>query len=363
MKRQRFFLAAVATFAFVASCAVPCVCVAQSYGYSEAHGKELVDPMPPTSHIIVRGKPIKLENGLKLYDHKLHGTQIYNVRLENVNFTGCDFFGADFRQAIFVRCNFSRALLTYIRSDEYTTFIDCNFEDAILEAFDATTLTLDQLKATRSYKEKTIKCLDFHWPTDHDFSEFVLDYVSRGSWNVPPPFHQGKATFDAAGLDLTGTVLKGQFTNLSAAQLKQTENFKKKRYENISFLNWRIPYNDYRKFDFSGSILARCYFPNNTDLSDADFTDAILYDCVFEGPTSLKNPSLLKQSQTLQNSLTLDQLKSTGNWKIGRMDLIKLPPELQAQVDAALAKEAAQATEAKASPEPQSETATAPETK
>ena len=57
MKLQRFFLAAVATFAFVASCAVPVVCVAQSYGYSEAHGKEICDPLPPSEFIVLPEDP------------------------------------------------------------------------------------------------------------------------------------------------------------------------------------------------------------------------------------------------------------------------------------------------------------------
>ncbi|MBR4102443.1 MAG: pentapeptide repeat-containing protein, partial [Thermoguttaceae bacterium] len=98
----------------------------------------------------------------------------------------------------------------------------------------------------------------------------------------------------------------------------------------------------FRGFDFSNSILVDVLF-KRVDLTAASFENAALKNADF----------------TECVGLTLEQMESTWNWKAGRMDLIKLPPELQAQVDAALAQDAAQAPETEASPE----TEPAPETK
>ncbi|MBR5243216.1 MAG: pentapeptide repeat-containing protein, partial [Thermoguttaceae bacterium] len=84
----------------------------------------------------------------------------------------------------------------------------------------------------------------------------------------------------------------------------------------------------------------------NVDLTGADFTDAVLYDCKFHERTII----------------TLEQLQSTWNWKNGRVSLIFiegvycLAPDVKKAVDAQIAKEAAQAPEAEASPEPATET-------
>jgi O-phosphoseryl-tRNA(Cys) synthetase len=51
----------------------------------------------------------------------------------------------------------------------------------------------------------------------------------------------------------------------------------------------------------------------------ANFTDAIISGCIFTN--NVKN-------------LTVEQIKSTWNYKVGRMDGIKLPPDIQKALDA-----------------------------
>ncbi|MBR2003793.1 MAG: pentapeptide repeat-containing protein [Thermoguttaceae bacterium] len=352
MKRQRFFLAAVATCAFLASCAVPVVCLGQSDIETTELGKNILEQSVPTNpltddldddsrlaqstHIaciarIPYDNPelIKLAFGLDLTEHNLIGSKITNVTLKDVNFTACDLTGADLRQAYFVRCNFSRAVLRDVKIDEYTRFIDCKFDGASFggydvqlyprEPFDASLLTEEQLKSTDYFSKKSI-------PAGYVPLEFQGNSQGWGGIST-------MAFKDCADYDFTDIALQGEFRNLTAEQLKQTQNFKFRFYEHIVIGDGRGQRLDYRNFDFSKSIFCNCYL-RNVDLTGADFTDAAFYECSL--------PSC---------GLTLEQMKSTWNWKAGRMDLIKLPPELQAQVDAQIAKEAAQATEAQTSPE------------
>ena len=360
MKRQRFFLAAVATCAFVASCAVPCVCLGQSDIETTELGQKILGQTVPTNPLtdnlddddrftqstyvsaiarIPYDNPelIKLAFGLDLTEHNLVGAKITNVMLKDVNFTACDLTGADLRQAYFVRCNFSRAILCDVKIDKYTRFIDCKFDGARFvgyevsryprKSFDTSLLTKEQLKATDYFSKKSI-------PAGYAPLEFQGNAQGWGGIST-------MAFKDCADYDFTDIALQGEFRNLTAEQLKQTQNFKFRFYEHIVIGDGRGQRLDYRNFDFSKSILCNCYL-RNVDLTGADFTDAAFYECSLSG-----------------RGLTLEQMKSTWNWKAGRMDLLSLPPELQAQVDAALAKEAAQAPEAEASPE----TEPAPETK
>ena len=366
MKRQRFFLAAVATCAVLASCAAVCnVCLGQSDIRNTELGKKILGQSVPTNpltddlyddsrlaqstHIacIARipydnPKLIKLAFGLDLTEHNLIGAKITNVTLKDVNFTACDFTGADLRQAYFVRCNFSRAVLRDVKTDEYTRFIDCKFDGARFaarnfqwyprEPFDASLLTEEQLKST-DYFDKKLKpagfgCYGF-WKSIHN-------------WNTI----SAMMFEDCADYDFTDIALQGIFCNLTAEQLKQTQNFQAGLYEHITFGggNQRRLL-DYKNFDFSKAILRHCTF-RNVDLTGADFTDAVLYDCKFHERTII----------------TLEQLQSTWNWKNGRVSLIFiegvycLAPDVKKAVDAQIAKEAAQAPEAEASPEPATET-------
>ena len=373
MKRQRFFLAAVATCAFVASYAVPCVCLTPP---PKSEPLNLENPLPenplvvsanlieddykrldPSSHLLVRHcdslqspRLIKLADGLNLRRLDLVGAQINNIILEDVDFYGCDFTRADLRQAYFVRCDFSHATLRDVKIDEYTRFIDCKFHNASFGGYDvqlyprepfvASLLTVEQLKSTNSFSKK-IK------PTGHGNPGF---YKSIHNWSAIPTM----AFKDCADYDFTDIALQGEFRNLTAEQLKQTQNFQAGVYEHIAIgrSGDQRRLLDYKNFDFRKAILRNCLF-RNVDLTGADFTDAVLYGCKFHERTII----------------TLEQLQSTWNWKNGRVSLIfvngvyGLAPDVKKAVEAQIAKEAAQATEAKASPEPQSETATAPETK
>lgn len=321
MKRQRFFLAAVATLAFLASAFVPCVCVAQTWGYSEAQGQEICDPLPPESYaVFADGSVEKIVDGANLSQRVVASLMICNTRVENVDFSGSTILRGSFDQAVLVRCNFSGTFLRGAFCDNYTQFVDCVFDDALLDGFNCDALSAKQLKKTRNFKRPS-------------------SLAEAKSGKIPPErLYMRLYDVRCADLDFSFAYLRGSYRGLSARQLRQTLDFHHKIYRELRVVASGAPLLDYRDFDFSRSSFVECQFVD-LDFTGADFTDAAFHECSLSG-----------------RGLTLEQMKSTWNWKARRMDLLSLPPELQAQVDAQLAKEAAQAPEAEASPE------TAPET-
>lgn len=288
------------------------VCVAQDWDFSEAHNATICDPFPPTAFLpapnVKTGEfPgfVRVEPGLDARNADLRGVKIRNVKVENANFSGCDFTGADFRQAIFVRCDFSKAVLRDVRSDELTSYVDCVFDGATLENFNAKSLTPEQLRSTRSFREKNLKSVRFaNRPYLADLSGFTLEYSG---------FSLGAARRNLTDATLVG----GVFYDLTSDQLRQTRNFQTKRYECLTILGTDKKTLDYRGFDFSGALLRGCRF-SGLDLTDADFTDAVLIDCDL--------------------FLTQEQLATTWNWKAGRLAVAfadstrPLRPEWEARI-------------------------------
>jgi uncharacterized protein YjbI with pentapeptide repeats len=97
---------------------------------------------------------------------------------------------------------------------------------------------------------------------------------------------------------------------LQKEQLQRTASFKKK----ILLANKYCT--DLNGLDFSCFNLTGCKFAGN--LTNVNFTNAVVTDCVFGEYTNL----------------TLEQIKSTWNYKNNRMTGIMLPPEIQKSLDA-----------------------------
>ena len=208
MKRQRLSLAAVATFAFLASWAVPCVCVAQTWDYSEAHGKEICDPLPPESYaVFADGSVEKIVDGANLSLRVVASLMICNTRVENVDFSGSTILRGSFDQAVLVRCNFAGAFLRGGFCDNYTKFVDCVFDDALLDGFNCDALSAKQLKKTRNFKRPS-------------------SLAEAKSGKFPPErLYMRLNDVRCANLDFSFAHLRGSYLDLTARQLRQTLDF------------------------------------------------------------------------------------------------------------------------------------------
>ncbi len=314
---------------------------------------------PRSTHIIVENLSesderkdgvTKLEHGLDLSRRDLAGVRITDVFLRDVDFSGSDLTGADLRYAQFLRCNFSNATLKNVAITDSGSFQNCDFGGAKL-------LNVDMTRVDESLDDPAFVECDFSGATlngalslnewtfkDCVFKDVYLAGVRaprRSSLDLNATANVKKYkefqgfTFDDAPQDLFGFVLTRttfltdvgavDFTDarlasveapgLSGRQLAQTVNFREKRYEGLDLRDA-----NFEKYDFSDAVLTDCRF-EKIDFANANFADAVLLDCAFRDV----------------EGLTLEQLKSTWNWKSGRLDLISLDAALQAQIDAALA--------------------------
>lgn len=312
---------------------------------------------PRSTHIIVENLSesderergvTKLENGLDLSRRDLAGVRITDAFLRDVDFSGSDLTGADLRYTQFFRCNFSNANLTNVAITDSGSFRECNFSGAKLQNIDISEVDDSPAFVDCDFTGATLtRVPSFDQWT---FKDCVLKNVRLADVRVPryssldvnatanvKKYKEFEGfSFDDAPKNLSGFVLTRtefltdvggvDFTNarltsvrapgLSGRQLAQTVNFREKRYEGLA-LNAA----NFEKYDFSDAVLTDCRF-EKIDFANANFTDAVLLDCSFSAV----------------EGLTLEQLKSTWNWKSGRLDLISFDAALQAQVDAALAK-------------------------
>ncbi len=340
----RFFSALAATF-FLGTAVFASVATSIVYAFP-----------PRSTHIIVENLSesderergvTQLEHGLDLSRRDLAGVRIVDAFLRDVDFSGSDLTGADLRYTQFFRCNFSNANLTNVAITDSGSFRECNFSGSKLQNVDISEVDDSPAFVECDFTGATLKGLpEINYSTFENCvlkDVYLADVIARdiASFDINSTSNvkkyrefEGvvlhKTPKDLFGFVLTRTNLLGYLGDvdltdarltkiwalgLSGRQLAQTVNFREKRYEGLTLQSA-----DFKKYDFSSALLTNCRF-EKIDFTDANFTDAVLTACAFHDV----------------QGLTLEQLKSTWNWRAGRLDFLSLDDALQAEVDAALA--------------------------
>ncbi len=199
-----------------------------------------------------------------------------------------------FENPTFIECDFTDASLNAVPPLDRWTFQDCVFEDVYLADVDARgcpSLAVDSLANVKKYKE---------------FAGVELDKAPQDLFGVVLT----RTSFATVGADVDFTDARLADVAASGRQLAQTANFREKRYNGLRLANA-----NFEKYDFSDTMLTRCRF------SRVDFSGAVLLDCDFRDV----------------EGLTLEQLKSTWNWKSNSLDLTSFDAALQKEIKAALA--------------------------
>ncbi|MDR1483421.1 MAG: pentapeptide repeat-containing protein [Planctomycetaceae bacterium] len=128
-------------------------------------------------------------------------------------------------------------------------------------------------------------------------------------------------------MNFTDAVINGSKIMLSDRSMNRemvysTQSYKQGNLIGITFHGYAYSQlGNMRNWNLANQNLSNCRF-RYVDLADADFTNAIITGVQFVD--DYKNTS----------NLTIDQIKSTWNYKNDRMDGIKLPAEIQKQLDA-----------------------------
>jgi uncharacterized protein YjbI with pentapeptide repeats len=227
--------------------------------------------------------------------------------------TDCSFIGADLRGACWAICN---ADLEKCNFKDVRIALDSN-RHAFKSIFQYTVLPAVIILASKDFKEKNL--CGVHGIVDGngdwsgiDFSGFNLTYSDLGE-----------------GCNIRGALIHGAtIWEQAAKHLRDTVDF-----QNGCVADCEFRACDFTSFDFSGINLTGCRFlPKNPDEDDqknlnmvykktnvtgAKFHDAIISNCQFKHVVGL----------------TVAQIKSTWNYKNGKMKGIILPPDIQKALD------------------------------
>lgn len=327
--------------------------------------------------------------GSILVSQDLRGADFTGSDLSYVEFTNCDLSNASFKGAVFADTEFVTCNLNAADFDDAT--VSGANPDLVGLVTTNAHLSEKQLKSTRSYREKKLTGCTIA-ATNWDTSKPLVEYDFRGAllmrasllegdfsacdftdahidelglagarisfkqlastWNyksrIPPektprlpklslynrvpfaiPDHQpaisGKVDF--RGVNLTGlringpplrdadftdaTITHGTFIGgITKAQLCMTKNYKQGDLSGIEVWHIDLSNVDLSSQNLTDSVLNEC------DLTGANFRDAIITNMDF-AVTSANN-----------RGLTVEQIKSTWNYKHGRMAGVVLPKEL-----------------------------------
>ncbi|MGL6194075.1 MAG: pentapeptide repeat-containing protein [Thermoguttaceae bacterium] len=258
--------------------------------------------------VFVDGKSIKVEDGFDLSNQQLRGIHLHrhNKPFININFSGSSLFGSYFEEAYFENCDFSGCDLQNVNF-QGSSLDGCNLQDAnISGACMPSGLTAEQLESTINYQNKDLSrtCFLLSDLSGVDFSDFILTGTSLdGSLE--------NASFDNAEIsEIRITSING----FDIKQLMETKNYRDGFFPKI-YVN-KLNFPEKGIVDFSQIVFSQCKIVS-PPVGKLNLTDSVISGCDFS---------------RLQ-CLTLENVKSTWNYKHGRMAGIKLPPDIQKTID------------------------------
>lgn len=244
----------------------------QSWEFSDILGEsiEFDDSLPHSEYLI-------LPNGT--------GQEIATIK-DGMDLSGKDLTGQLFTHVRICDANFSGANLSGADFRQ-GVFVRCDFSNANLSNVEIDSYT------------KFIDC---------NFDGFIYD-----RW------WKEETTFVFSNVFLTGAnsiLSERQSATLTGKQLAQSMNARLRNYSNLRLYGAnKSKLLDFKDYDFSNSFVSNCRF-SLVDFTDASFDNAVLRDVSF-----------------LRCVITLDQIKSTWNYRNGQLDSVELPSELQREID------------------------------
>ena len=258
-------------------------------------------------------KPIKIEDGVNLAGLRMEGVRINRegIDLKNVNFKGASLKGGNLIDTRFFDCSFRSASLVQVDASG-ASFVGCDFEGAEIGGADIAGISFEQLKSTWNFRIKILAGtrlqIDFK---DTDLSGFDLRDVN---------FYLSRV----AGCKLDNTVISGgSFYDITMEQLVFTKDFREGGLLGVAFYDTDFSNKDLSKMNLTGCKFYMIRTPSKPigmrcNMENTDFSDSVITKCDFQ---EVKN-------------LTLNQIKSTWNYKHGHMGSVLLPQNIQTALDA-----------------------------
>ena len=268
-------------------------------------------------NVLIPGNKIVLKNGMDLSGKSIcrFEPKSSNMIAVNINFDGCAFSGTqELFDISFYNCSFRKARIHNLIT--LPVFGDNNdFTDADILDIGQIYMTRKQLESTFSFKQKFLTGIYFSGSdlSGIDFSGFTLRKMGFGGATIT------NCTFTDAVIE--ECTLGNEKSRITLEQLQSTRNFKDGHLINMR-LNIEWPE---ELADFSGMNLTGCFFGPNVNRTlgtenqaKVNLTDSVITNCDFRK----------------FKGITLENIKSTWNYKHNRMEGIQLPEEIQKALDA-----------------------------
>lgn len=244
---------------------------------------------------------LPLATGTRLSKQQLMSTRSYREKdLSQCSIVGDRFSNAEEYELDLNGMNLSNAVLA--QGD----FRPCNLAGAKIDGvtFRSSTISFDQIKATRNFAKRDFANVVF----DHviltgavNFSNQTLDGASLSFQSESPP------KLDGASINR----IQIYHQSIGFSDLQATKNYRHGDLTGMWFNNFRFANADLRGINLTGSKFSRC------DFESADMTDAVITDCDFR----------------YSSNLTMEQIKSTWNFRHRRLEKIEFPETLQLLLD------------------------------
>lgn len=261
--------------------------------------------------------PLNVGPGMNAPGRNLRGSEFVRQDLTGAVFEGSDLCGVHFWQCDLSKASFKGTDLSKAFIDECTLegadFTDAIVNDAfLLKAFPDTYLSEEQLRSTRSYKTRNLsKCVipGLGGPDDPD---------------VPPRYDFRNAKLEGAVLaygdftqcDFTDASIDGikAHCKMAFAQLASTKTFKTGRLRGMDLSLSFVGRSDFSGIDLTGTHLAIGRAP------DAIFKDAVINGCQLGGRTREQLYSTKSYQQGSLLGITFRQTDMSG-WSFARQNL------------------------------------------
>ena len=275
--------------------------------------------LPKTEYIVTPIEKIKLEDGANLSGKNLGGIHIHwkETTLKNVNFSKSNLYAADFQQTNFENCDFSQTHLgeTFFQG----TLTGCNFTDANIDSATIGGLNAEQLKSTADYKRKNLSQIHFYlYPSDFrgvDFSGVDMSHARFDRVRLEDCDFTDAIIRSVSFSDLRYETRKLFDYDFKIEQLLTTKDFKEGFVDGLNVIQLTWP--EDKIVNLSGTVFVNCTLGAENQ-AKVDLTDSVISNCDF------------RQFK----GLTLENIKSTWNYKHNRMEGIQLPEEIQKALDA-----------------------------
>ncbi|MDR2642440.1 MAG: pentapeptide repeat-containing protein [Planctomycetaceae bacterium] len=273
--------------------------------YEDLASKRLI----AREEIPLNNKPFELFASTKNYQRSFIG------KVSLLNF--------DLRKASFANKNISSMTIRGIMHDKNHPNIDL-FDNATIHTSLPVGISKEQLYRTADYRNK---CLSgTRWEYYGSEEQFDLSGQNLSNANMHSLFVRGENK-----MNFTDAVIRGAYLGIydiaggiSREMVYSTKSYKTGDLTGIRFDNGidtsriRPIIGNMRNWNLSNQNLSHCRF-GRVDLAGVDFTNSIITGVEFGSDV---------------HNLTLDQIKSTWNYKNNRMDGIKLPDKIQKELDA-----------------------------